>query len=122
MEQKTLKIKDILIALAIIAVIAIIAISIQNAIKKKSQINSMLTNYKVALTVQVQIADKNISWKYDEKISGNIIYIYFYAEDTYTKNNYGNGYLKINVKTNTVDISSDTNKLREILVKAKNSI
>ena len=33
MEQKTLKMKDILIALAITAVIAIIAISIQNGIK-----------------------------------------------------------------------------------------
>ena len=122
MEQKTLKMRDILIALAITAVIAIIAISIQNGIKNKSQISSMLTRYKSALTVQVQIADKNINWKYDEKISGNMIYIYFYAEDTYTKNNYGDGYFKINLKTNTVDISSDTDKLRKILVKAKNSI
>ena len=39
-----------------------------------------------------------------------------------TKNNYGDGYFKINLKTNTVDISSDTDKLRKILVKAKNSI
>ena len=122
MKEKTLKMKDILIALVITAVIAIIAISIQNGIKNKSQISSMLTSYKSALTVQVQIADKNINWKYDEKISDNIIYIYFYAKDTYTKNNYGNGYLKINLKTNTVDISSDTDKLREILVKTKNSI
>lgn len=120
MEQKSLKIKDVLIALAITAVIAIIVISIQNGIKHKSQTRNMITRYKAALTTQVKVADKNINWKYDEKILGNIIYIYFYAEDTYTKNNYGNGYLKINLKTNTVDISSDTNKLREILVKAKN--
>lgn len=120
MEQKSLKIKDILIALAITAVIAIIVISIQNGVKHKSQTSNMITRYKAALTTQVKVADKNINWKYDEKILGNIIYIYFYAEDTYTKNNYGNGYLKINLKTNTVDISSDTNKLREILVKAKN--
>lgn len=120
MEQKSLKIKDVLIALAITAVIAIIVISIQNGIKHKSQTRNMITRYKAALTTQVKVADKNINWKYDEKILGNIIYIYFYAEDTYTKNNYGNGYLKINLKTNIVDISSDTNKLREILVKAKN--
>ncbi len=120
MEQKSLKIKDVLIALAITAVIEIIVISIQNGIKHKSQTRNMITRYKAALTTQVKVADKNINWKYDEKILGNIIYIYFYAEDTYTKNNYGNGYLKINLKTNTVDISSDTNKLREILVKAQN--
>ena len=34
MKEKTLKMKDILIALVITAVIAIIAISIQNGIKK----------------------------------------------------------------------------------------
>ena len=42
MEQKTLKMRDILIALAITAVIAIIAISIQNGIKNKSQIDYIM--------------------------------------------------------------------------------
>lgn len=79
MEQKSLKIKDVLIALAITAVIAIIVISIQNGIKHKSQTRNMITRYKAALTTQVKVADKNINWKYDEKILGNIIYIYFYA-------------------------------------------
>lgn len=86
MEQKQLKFKDIIIALVISAVIGIVAVSIRNGIKNKSQTMTMITRYKSALTVQVQVADKNIKWRYDEKISGSDIYIYFYADDIYILN------------------------------------
>ena len=79
----------------------------------------LITEYSSALKVQIMIADKNIKYKIDEKVSGNTIYIYFYADDLYTENNYGNGYLEIDFKTDIVNIKSDTDKLKDILMKVK---
>lgn len=119
MERKPLKLKDIMIAIAIVMIIGIITILGQNHIKTKSQKQALITEYSSALKVQIMIADKNIKYKIDEKVSGNTIYIYFYADDLYTENNYGNGYLEIDFKTDIVNIKSDTDKLKDILMKVK---
>lgn len=119
MERKPLKLKDIMIAIAIVMIIGIITILGQNYIKTKSQKEALITEYSSALKVQIMIADKNIKYKIDEKVLGNTIYIYFYADDLYTENNYGNGYLEIDFKTDIVNIKSDTDKLKDILMKVK---
>lgn len=119
MDRKPLKIKDIMIAIVISAIIGIVAIIFQNYIKSESQKQSLLTKYTSALHSQVLVADKNIKYKNDKKISGNNLYIYFYADDLYTEQKYGDGYLKINFKTDVIDIQADTDKLKDILIKVK---
>lgn len=122
MERKSLKAKDIMIAIAISIIIGIITMLGQNYIKIKSQKQALLTEYSSALKVQIMIADKNIKYKIDEKVSGDNIYIYFYADDLYTEKSYGNGYIEINYKTRIVNIKSDTDKLNDILMKTKYNV
>ena len=52
-------------------------------------------------------------------ICGRLLCCLGYEDDLYTENNYGNGYLEIDFKTDIVNIKSDTDKLKDILMKVK---
>ena len=117
-KLKKLKIKDKIIIILICCLIIVGPIIFNNYNKIKGQNKHIASEYSANLHTQVLLADKNIKYRKDEKVSYNDIYIYFYADDIYTEKNYGNGYIKID-KNKNVDVSADTEKLKDLLLKVK---